>query len=249
MIQRFFSWNKRVCDAIYRHLSYANPHIFHVYEALVADRMNSRPGMVIVDIGSGKQCPFAKLRDPKLGPRIIGVDISDEELKFNTDVDEVRIADVTKEMPFSDATIDAIVSRSALEHFTDIEPFLKESHRVLRPGGTCIHLFPSKYASFAVVNRMLPHALSRRVLKFFWEESVGLCGFPAHYDHCSYRSMQAIFVKHGFEIVSARPFYYQAVYYRFFVPLYLLCVLYEFLASTLGITSQCSMVLIEAKKK
>lgn len=44
--------------------------------------------------------------------------------------------------PFPAETFDAIVSNQVLEHVVDIDFFLRELERVLKPGGICINLFP-----------------------------------------------------------------------------------------------------------
>lgn len=50
-------------------------------------------------------------------------------------------------LPFPDASFDLVTSRIAPHHFPDIPAFLRESHRVLKPGGT-----------FALVDNVAPDA-------------------------------------------------------------------------------------------
>lgn len=45
---------------------------------------------------------------------------------------------------FPDEQFDFIFSNQVLEHVIDIDMVLKEIHRVLKPGGKALHLFPSK---------------------------------------------------------------------------------------------------------
>lgn len=47
-------------------------------------------------------------------------------------------------LPYSDQTIDVIISASVLEHVMDYDTSLKELSRVLKPGGAFLHLFPSR---------------------------------------------------------------------------------------------------------
>ena len=48
-------------------------------------------------------------------------------------------------IPFDDKTFDVVVSNQVFEHVKDYSSTLKEIHRVLKPGGRCLHIFPSRY--------------------------------------------------------------------------------------------------------
>jgi ubiquinone/menaquinone biosynthesis C-methylase UbiE len=61
---------------------------------------------------------------------------------------EVVTADA-EALPFPDARFDLVTSRIAPHHFPDVRQFVREVHRVLRPGGT-----------FALVDNISPDALS-----------------------------------------------------------------------------------------
>ena len=82
----------------------------YMYERCVAHYMNSRVGQVVVDVGGGKSCPFAKYRDPAAKAKIIAVDVSEEELQYNSEVDEVRVADILEGLPFGAEEVDLLVS-------------------------------------------------------------------------------------------------------------------------------------------
>lgn len=45
--------------------------------------------------------------------------------------------------PFNDGTFDVVFSSNVLEHVVDLEILHRESKRVLRPGGICIHVIPT----------------------------------------------------------------------------------------------------------
>ncbi|MCH8851166.1 MAG: class I SAM-dependent methyltransferase [Planctomycetes bacterium] len=49
-----------------------------------------------------------------------------------------------KHLPFPDETFGSVVSNSTLEHIREVEPVLREIHRVLRPGGVIALTFPSE---------------------------------------------------------------------------------------------------------
>lgn len=55
-------------------------------------------------------------------------------------------ADVTKEIPFPDASFQTIMSNSSLEHVVDIDATLREVARLLKPSGKLIFTLGSSYA-------------------------------------------------------------------------------------------------------
>lgn len=56
--------------------------------------------------------------------------------------ERVRLAPVDAPWPVDDAAFDVAVSNQVLEHVTDLDHFMAELSRVLRPGGVSINLFP-----------------------------------------------------------------------------------------------------------
>lgn len=46
-------------------------------------------------------------------------------------------------LPFADSSFDVAISSNVLEHVFDLDGMWMEIHRVLRPGGVCIHILPT----------------------------------------------------------------------------------------------------------
>jgi SAM-dependent methyltransferase len=46
-------------------------------------------------------------------------------------------------IPFPGSTFEAVVSNQVLEHLPDLDEAAREFHRVLTPGGVCIHIMPN----------------------------------------------------------------------------------------------------------
>ncbi len=249
MLAKFFALNRRVCLAMEKHLPQARPYVYGLYEEAVARHMNARPDQTVADIGGGKTCLFAKHRAPGAGTKIMAVDVSDEEMRENTDVDEKRVADVTRGLPFSPEEVDVIASSSVLEHLADLEGFIVSSGEALKSGGHSIHFFPSRFAPFALINQVLPKRLSRTLLFFLRPEMKGVGGFPAFYDNYYYSAITPLLERHGFEIVEMRFSYYQSPYFFFFVPLFVLSAVYEAIVNALGIRDLCAYMLVVARKR
>jgi len=47
-------------------------------------------------------------------------------------------------IPFEDNTFDYVINNQVMEHVTDLDQVLSEIHRVLKPGGKVLSLFPDK---------------------------------------------------------------------------------------------------------
>lgn len=118
----------------------------------------------------------------------------------------------------------------------------------LKSGGHFVHLFPCKFAPFALINQILPNRVSREVLHFFMPESKGICGFPAFYDRCYPSGIEGVLKRDGFEVVETHAGYCQSDYFSFFVPLYLASAAYELVVRWLGARDLRACVLVAARK-
>jgi ubiquinone/menaquinone biosynthesis C-methylase UbiE len=246
--RQFIESNRRLSKNLERELPQAQIDLQVEYERRVTECMNAAPGLVVLDVGSGKRCHFARHRWPSLRTRIVGLDVSADELSPNVDVDAKVVWSAEQPLPFADESADLIVSRSTLEHFPRVEPFLAEAYRVLTPGGITIHVFPSKWAAFSVINRVLPNAWSRVLIDRLLPVRSREIGFVAHYDHCTARSMERAMSRHGFEVVESHVGYYQAGYFAFFLPAYAVIAGWEMLMWGLGWRPFAANVLIVARK-
>jgi len=102
------------------------------------------PAATVLDVacGTGDLCDVLTAA----GYRAIGVDFSAGMLAAaHTDAPLVRADALT--LPVPDATVDGVVSGFALRNLVDLEQFLRECARVLRPGGRTTALETAEPAS------------------------------------------------------------------------------------------------------
>jgi SAM-dependent methyltransferase len=81
----------------------------------------------------------------KLGFEVSAVDMVDELLpEARTALDgRFRLADMTRPLPWPDASFDLIACIEGIEHLEDAFAFLREMHRLLKPGGILLVTTPN----------------------------------------------------------------------------------------------------------
>ena len=247
-VRAFLELNRTASQRFAKLLPQARWSIGDLYDATVAERMSE--GGVFVDVGGGKRCSYAPLRPAAGEVKIVAVDVSADAMRGNADADETRVADVVRDgLPFAAGEVDVISSRSVLEHLSDVEALAADSARVLKPGGYSIHLFPGRRGAFAVLNRMLPNRVARSILFSLRPACVGIGGFPAMYNRCTYREMKRAFERSGHEVLELRPSYFGAQYFEFFFPLFVLVSAYEAACGLLHAKSLAPRLLLVARKR
>lgn len=249
MLQALFSFNRKICRKIEKYLPQAQPNFLRLYEQTIAQYLNRKTNQIVIDVGGGNSCPFNQYRNPKLGNKIIAVDISREALDQNHDVDQKITADITKSLPFADNSVDLLTSRWLLEHLKNPKSFIADSYRVLQPNGRLVYLFSCRFAPFALINRFLPAKMVKQLLYFLNPEINSLVGFPSYYQDCFYSGIRRILEKEGFKVVSLQVNYYQSQYYDFCLPLFLLSSLYENIIRLFNLKNLAAHVLIIAEKR
>jgi ubiquinone/menaquinone biosynthesis C-methylase UbiE len=224
-------------------------HLHTVYKYEVADRINRRPGQVVVDIGCGRECPFLPFVDEPDSHLIVGVDYSSHELHLNPDLSVKIVADASAAtFPICDGSVDLIVSRSVVEHLADNDAFFANCARVLRPDGALVHTFACKFAPFAMINQALPNEWARRLLACFHPDWKDECGFPAHYDNCYFSAVRRLLERHGFQNARFSFRFYQSIYFNFLLPLYVPMLLYDLMLWGLGARNLACAILVTAER-
>jgi SAM-dependent methyltransferase len=106
------------------------------------------PGARILDFGCGAGRLVAAGLDA--GLNMAGADVfyggskAREEVERAGSLGTVIHELVDGRMGFADASFDLVVSNQVLEHVEDLDAVLREIHRVLKPGGVVLSIFPSR---------------------------------------------------------------------------------------------------------
>ncbi|MFJ8578364.1 class I SAM-dependent methyltransferase [Micromonospora sp. NPDC093277] len=113
-----------------------------------------RPGGVVLDVGCGTGRAFPALRDA-VGPHgtVLGVDLTPQMLTAARDRAHrygttLVLADA-RQLPFADATADAVFAAGLITHLPDPDAGLTELARIARPGGRLVLFHPSGRAALA----------------------------------------------------------------------------------------------------
>jgi ubiquinone/menaquinone biosynthesis C-methylase UbiE len=244
LIRRFLDANSRLSARFDRR---KDATLYARYDADVVAAIRALPtGATVVDLGGGRQCSFAARITHQQHVRVVAVDVSASELAANTAVHETRIADVAEGLPFQDAEVDLLVSRTLLEHVDGVEAAVNHIARVLRPGAQTLHLLPSRYALFAIIARATPFPLAKRILHLLIPSARGVVEFDIFYDHTYPRSLERIFVAAGFRQVEIECTWDQAAYFHAIFPVFLLVLFYQRIVEALGIRTLAAYVIVRA---
>jgi ubiquinone/menaquinone biosynthesis C-methylase UbiE len=245
-LHRFLQANSRLSARFDRRKDAA---LYARYDDDVAKALSSIPdGGLVADVGGGRTCSFADRLIGIHDIKIVAVDVSADELAANNTAHEARVADVSRHIPFADSEVDLLVSRTLLEHVSDVESAVQEMARVLKPTGQTLHLLPCRYALFAVIARIVPFDLAKRILHTAIPESRGVVEFDVFYDHGHPRDLKRVFSSAGFREVEVECTWDQTAYFHAFFPAFLLVLLYQRLAELCRIRILASYAIVRATR-
>lgn len=156
-------------------------------KSTIEKTITQRGAKRILEVGAGANPLFPEefLREHNLV--YTAMDISATELAKAPDCYEKIVADICSPQHSIDGQFDFIFSRMLAEHVKDGSAFHRNVYRMLAPGGSAFHFFPTMWAPPFVLNRLLPERIAEAILHFFQfgRESEGRLGkFPAYYSWC-----------------------------------------------------------------
>jgi SAM-dependent methyltransferase len=174
------------------------------------------PSAVFADLGCDDGTWTERIAGRIGTSRVIGVDVeSDRSKQAKQRGVEVRFADLNDRFPFYDAELDVVHSNQVIEHIQDLDHFVCEIYRALRPGGyaaVCTENLASWHNIVALMGGLQPFSLTN-------VSTTGVLGNPFslhrsklpgyglhayktffHTRVLAYRAFHEIFAAHGFTV-------------------------------------------------
>lgn len=178
-----------------------------------------RPGLQIYDIGGGKQPCITKKDKSRLCLRIVGLDLSQEELMQAPAgiYDRTIVADIQRYR--GDGLADVVICQALLEHVPNATEAIAGLASIVKENGHILIFSPSRRAIFARLNRLLPQRIKKALLFTVFPHTKTAQGFPSYYDKCTANEFRGIAQNHGLTEVTSKA-YYLSSYFSFFFPLY-----------------------------
>src|SRR3989338_5499113 len=149
-------------------------------------------GGSMLDIGCADGVFTNVLLEKSNAAQIIGIDVLEDSVRWATDRWKresrlsFRVADAHI-LPFLDASFDTVYCLEALEHVFDPGLVLRESLRVLKPGGYAVFLVPTDSLLF-------------RAIWFGWTRLRGAIGDGPHIQSFRNRALGTLARENGFAI-------------------------------------------------
>jgi SAM-dependent methyltransferase len=139
------------------------------------------PGIRILDLGAGAR-PALPAAERPAGSHYAGLDISADELGKapSGSYDEVIVGDVISWMPELEGRFDLILSWLVMEHVKPLDVAFANLRTYLRPGGTLLAQLSGAFSLHALLNRVIPGPMARRLLRRTQGREPDTV-FPAHY--------------------------------------------------------------------
>jgi SAM-dependent methyltransferase len=152
-------------------------------------------GGLFFEIGAGYGALLAGARE--LGFSVAGVEPSDSAARFGRDV--MGLENLRAGMFDADdwpaASCDVIYSFQVIEHVTDLHAFASGTFRMLKPGGLMVVGTENHHNVWVNIRRARGWLKGRRLPEFQTADH--------HTYYFSDRSLSALLVRHGFEIVKS----------------------------------------------
>ena len=114
------------------------------FNARAIEQLGPGPGTRVLDLGFGGGLTFGPLLER--GATVVGIDRAQDMVaaaasRHRADVDAGRLTLLVGEvlaLPLEDASVDRVLTVNTVYFWPDLEPALREVHRVLAPGGRVV---------------------------------------------------------------------------------------------------------------
>ncbi|MEI7652774.1 MAG: class I SAM-dependent methyltransferase [bacterium] len=151
----------------------------------------------LLDLGCWDGFIMERIIEKHKAKKVIGVDnaISAVERGRKRGLDIRLIKSVDEELPFEDGTFNCVIAGEIIEHLYDVNSFIKEIHRVLKPGGQLIITTPN-LASLGSRLTLLLGKTPWMIENELGETSAG------HMRYFTFDSLRQLLEKYNFKVVN-----------------------------------------------
>ncbi len=155
----------------------------------LSGRFSLKKNGTLLEVGCGRGDFLLAFKN--LGFRCSGIDKElDTALSSQVELKKTNLE--SERFPFEDNTFDVVYHKSVIEHFYSAAHLMKETYRVLKPGGKVVVLTPDWVSQ----------------MKVFYED-------PTHCRPYDTTSLADTFAMHGFKNVHAEKFHQLPVAWKF----------------------------------
>lgn len=116
--------------------------------------MGGRSSIQVLEAGCGSLSHFHFDRET----RLVGIDISEEQLRWNTVLDESIVGDI-QYFSFPPSSFDIVVCVDVLEHLPKPELALRNFTDAVKQGGLIVLKLPNLLSLKGLATKFLPHSL------------------------------------------------------------------------------------------
>lgn len=177
---------------------------FHAYNWPSFLELVPEPGRATLDLGCGEGRGGVALH--ALGHRMVGVDSSPSLAQMARETgayDEVLLADAAS-LPLPDGAFDLVVAFMSLQDMDDADAAVRESARVLAPGGQMVAAFVHPFASAHLGREPSEQRSYFEVQRTLDEVDHDGITFAFHQIHRPLERWLALFFEAGFSLTDVR---------------------------------------------
>ena len=194
----------------------------------------------VLEIG-GTQRPYFIKEEVKY---YVGLDI-DENFNWERYYHRYLNQSCTVEYP---GKFDLIISKYLLEHVDNNSKTFDNIIKALKSAGVAIHIFPLGYHPYTLITRVIGTKLQRALIKIVRPHTAGVTGYPVYYNLCDSTSLKTYFNNKKDVSIKVKYFFGADDYFAFFLPLYILSILFNRVCELFGLNIFASNAVLVIKK-